>query len=88
MNESTEIWREKFQIDKARRQKMHDAMEEYDQTIYYPAMKLLQERCAAIGHKKGVFHDNGLGWSWWYCNQCGSRMDIERHAVSASESEL
>lgn len=74
---SSQIWHERHRIDAARREKLHEAMDEYDTTVYFPAVKALQERCAAIGHKRGQFHDNGLGWTWFYCNQCGARMEIE-----------
>jgi len=23
-----------------------------------------------------LFHYNGLGWSWWWCQRCGKRFDI------------
>jgi hypothetical protein len=74
---STQIWRDKWAIDEARRKKMHEAMDEYDRNVYQPAMKELRGRCASIGHVRGNFHNNGLGWTWFYCNQCGDRMEIE-----------
>jgi hypothetical protein len=81
---STQIWREKHEIEEARRHEMREAMEEYDRTVYHPAMNSLRERCAAIGHKRGNFHDNGIGWTWFYCNQCGDRMEIEGPDRAAS----
>ena len=36
-------------------------------------MKELRERCS-VSAIAGKFHDNGLGWSWFYCNQCGARI--------------
>jgi hypothetical protein len=78
--EHTEIWRERFRIDSARREKLHEAMDEYDTTIYIPAVKALQERCEKLGHVRGKLHDNGLGWTWYYCNQCGAAFDKEQHS--------
>lgn len=74
---STQVWRDHGRIMRERMDKNREVMEEYDRTVYRPAMKALRERCERIGHIRGKFHDNGLGWSWFYCNQCGARMEIE-----------
>jgi len=37
----------------------------------------LIQKCESEGHVKGNFHSNGLGWSWYYCSKCGSRIDIK-----------
>jgi hypothetical protein len=79
MNASSEIWKQRFTIEELRRQKVREAMSEYDSTVYRPALKALRESCAAIGHIRGKFHDNGIGWTWFYCNQCGARMDIQEY---------
>jgi len=72
---STQVWRDYGDIQKARMLKQRELMAEYDNTVYRPAIKELTERCARIGHKQGKFHSNGLGASWFYCNQCGAIMD-------------
>jgi len=69
------IWKEYHELQDQRRQKLVDMMREYDETIYRPAMQKLKDCCAAVGHVKGKFHDNGLGWTWWYCNNCGTPFD-------------
>ena len=74
---STQIWREHHDIQSARTAKLREAMADYDRDVYRPALKALRERCAALGHVRGNFHDNGFGWTWFYCNQCGDRMEIE-----------
>jgi hypothetical protein len=72
VTESTKIWMEKNLIEKARRDKMKEVMEEYDKTVYYPARKALTERCSKIGHS-WHFHDiNPVGYPIFFCNQCGS----------------
>lgn len=40
----------------------------------------LTEQCSDLGHVKGQYHDNGLGWCWWYCSVCGSAFDKIQHA--------
>ena len=72
----SEIWTRRNEIDRARRNKMKEAMDEYDRTVYYPAKKQLIEDCEKIGHYGGTFHDNGFGWTWLYCNGCSGRYDI------------
>ena len=73
----SELWKEMMAIQSARRDKLHEAMKDYDETVYGPAMKSLRERCAAIGHQRGRFHNNGLGYSWYWCSQCGAQMEVE-----------
>lgn len=69
------IWKEYRELQDQRRQKLVDVMREYDETVYRPAVQKLKDRCAAVGHVRGKFHDNGLGWTWWYCNNCGTPFD-------------
>jgi nuclear transport factor 2 (NTF2) superfamily protein len=77
MTESTDIWMERGLLEKARGDFQEAAMHDYNRDVYYPAMKALRERCAAIGHRpQNKWHDNGLGWMWCYCNQCGKRLDV------------
>ena len=71
------IWSRRNDLEKLRRKKMQEAMEEYDRTFYYPARKQLIEDCEREGHSKGKFHDNGLGWTWWWCGKCGTSWDKE-----------
>ena len=75
----SEIWRRRYEQDKERRDKMKEAMEEYDQKIYWPARKQLIEDCEQEGHSQGKFHDNGLGWTWWWCGKCGTSWDSKRY---------
>ncbi len=73
-SESLEIWSERHAIEKARRAKIAELMEKYDKEVYYPAKKALVARCAEIGHvRSSHYHDNGLGWVFFYCNQCGAK---------------
>lgn len=58
---------------------MQELMAEYDRTVYYPARQQLVEECAVEGHTKGKFHDNGLGWTWWWCGRCGTSFDKEKY---------
>ena len=78
MNVSTQnsIWSRRGQIDRDRQKKMEELMEEYDKTVYYPAKKALIRECFLEGHRGGKYHDNGLGWSWFYCVHCGGRYDM------------
>jgi hypothetical protein len=73
----SDIWERRNQIDRARSNKMHELMEEYDKTVYYPAKKQLYKDCYAEGHVAGKFHNNGFGWTWFYCSKCGGTMNQE-----------
>ena len=70
------IWRRRGEIDRARREKMRDAMKDYDEQVHRPAYEALVKDCAAIGHKKGRDWNNGLGWHWWHCAWCGTRLEV------------
>jgi len=75
----SDIWQRRIALDKDRREKMAEAMEEYDRTVFYPARKQLIEDCEKEGHSQGKFHDNGLGWTWWYCGKCGAPFDKQKY---------
>jgi hypothetical protein len=77
IDDSKSIWLEHRTIMRARMEKNTELMREYDKTVYLPALKDVQERCGKVGHARGKFDDNGFGWSWYWCNRCGARFDIE-----------
>lgn len=70
------IWERYRELERDRRKKNQELMEEYDQTVYYPALKQLRQECFKEGHRGHNFHDNGLGWTWFYCAKCGGRYNI------------
>jgi hypothetical protein len=72
------IWTRRYEIDKARQEKMKEVMAEYDRKVYNPARKQLVEDCEKEGHTQGKFHDNGWGWTWWWCGKCGTSFNKER----------
>jgi hypothetical protein len=71
-SESTKIWIERGQIERARRDKMVELMDEYDKTVYYPAKKALRERCEKVGHHWHFIDVNPVGYPIFSCNQCGA----------------
>lgn len=77
MSDKKEIWQRRGEIERARHDKNAELMEEYDRTIYLPARKQLVEECFKLGHSGGKLHNNGFGWTWFYCNSCGGRYNIE-----------
>lgn len=40
-----DVWKEKLELDKARRFKLNEFLSEYDSQIYNPALKQLRENC-------------------------------------------
>jgi hypothetical protein len=70
---STDIWKERLTIDKARRAKMKEAMEAYDIEVYYPARKALRLRCEKETGHNWVFRDtNPIGYPIFDCTICGA----------------
>lgn len=62
-------------IQSDRRNKLDEAMKEYDRTIYHPSLESLRKECDKQGHVKGKFDHNGWGFSWYYCENCGAKID-------------
>lgn len=62
-------------IQAARREKMREAMHEYDEKVFYPAMEALRVECGKAGHGSGHAHDNGLGWTFVSCGACGANIE-------------
>jgi len=75
---STEIWRERGELDRARREFMKQAMAEYDKT-HYEKLRALQARCS---HENERFtHFGPFGNPWLMCTSCHrSRTEIETEA--------
>lgn len=66
-----------IKLQRARAKESKRLMEEYDRTVYWPAVKKLRDWCVENGgHKRGNWHANGLGWSCFYCSRCGDRFEI------------
>jgi enterochelin esterase-like enzyme len=73
----SDIWTRMHEIHKARLDKQRELMDEYNKTVYLPAIKQLQEDCVKEhgDHEKTKYHSNGWGWEWWYCGRCGAAHD-------------
>lgn len=74
-----DIWREYHQLNKELSDYRSEVMREYMNTVYHPKLLELQKHCGEQGHMRGKFHENGLGWCWYYCNRCGARMDVQSY---------
>ena len=72
----SDIWTRRQEIDKAKRDKERELLDEYNRTVYYPARQKLIEDCGKEGHYGNNFHSNGFGWSWFYCSGCGGRYNV------------
>lgn len=70
------IWERYRELERDRRKKNEELMREYDRTVYYPALRQIRQECFQEGHRGGNFHNNGFGWSWFYCAKCGGRYNI------------
>jgi hypothetical protein len=78
MNDPTNISGRLFSLRRQRSKKMKELMREYDETVYYPEIQKLQKQCLESGgHIRGKFHNNGIGWTWYYCARCDASFDKE-----------
>jgi hypothetical protein len=65
------------EIEQARREKMSELMRDYDDSVFYPALQAVKAECAAVGHGAKNHHNNGLGWIFISCVDCGAT--LEKH---------
>lgn len=70
-----EIWKRILKVRTDRNDEMRRRIEDYDNDVFYPAIRALQAECATIGHKPGGSQSNGFGWSWTECQSCGARVE-------------
>jgi hypothetical protein len=42
---------------------------------YSKERAVIKKLCEEIGHERGKYWDNGLGWEWYYCCHCSAVMD-------------
>lgn len=42
---------------------------------YHDEIAALRKECEKEGHVRGDLHDNGLGWTWYWCVKCGASFD-------------
>jgi hypothetical protein len=81
-------WREIRDLRKKNDRESRDAREEAWDQISGPFLRLTQQIQQSCGlHTRGHYHDNGLGWAWWYCRSCDSRMDIHYYLTEEEPSE-
>ena len=66
------------ELQRERSHQLKELMAEYDAEVYYPERAKLVKACEEQGHRRGSFHDNGLGWVWWSCSVCGSSFDKQK----------
>ena len=72
---SREVRYKRKAIEQARREKMSELMRDYDETVFYPALNAAKEECAESGHGAKSYHDNGLGWLFISCMDCGATIE-------------
>ena len=77
MSEDIDIWAEHLRLQKERSDFIEECTKDYD-VGYYKRLAELRKLCGERGHKRGNFHSNGLGTSWYWCHYCGDRMEVTR----------
>ena len=70
-----EISQARFELERARREKLREMMAEYDKD-YFAKLKVLHEQCGTLGHNWRFTHLGPLGHPWFSCTVCSkSRVD-------------
>ena len=67
-----------------RREMQIRLMHDYDETVFGPALKALEEQCPHEDNQE--WDSNGVGWVWTSCRWCGKRMR-ERSLYSDDSDE-
>ena len=70
-----EIRRKLTKVRKDRAEEMMRVMKDYDENVFNPAIKAVQDECAALGHGRTEFRSNGVGWNWNKCCDCDARVE-------------
>lgn len=74
------ITERKYEIEKRRRAEREVLLKEHNER-FEEEMYQLRQACAKEGHVRGRSHDNGLGWTWYYCVKCGASMDKKSYVI-------
>ena len=70
-----EIWTRKYNLDLVRKETMAELIKKYDETVYFPALRDLQESCALVGHQPTGSLLVDYDGSWYhYCNNCRAKL--------------
>lgn len=80
------IWQRKIDIDRRQRDERSELLKEHNEKFRKERVALIEE-CGKIGHVEGNLHDNGLGFTWFYCANCGGRMGEKRYSILRDEDE-
>lgn len=70
----SEIGRATRLLEKERREKMKELMDEWDRTYYYPKLKELRDQCT---HNFRFIDTNPIGYPIFTCSICG-RTEIRK----------
>lgn len=69
----SEIGNKYREIERTRMKKMKELMKEYDENVYYPAIKELRRLCGETerGHNFNFIDTNPIGYPIFTCSICG-----------------
>lgn len=59
-------------LERERRQMVEKLMQEWEQDYFYPRLRDIQARCAALGHKWRFSGFGPLGDPWYRCSTCNA----------------
>ena len=79
----SEIGKAVRELDRERRNKMKELMDEWDNTYYYPKMKELRSRC---NHNLKFVGLNPINWPIFTCTICGHTQIEKQDSCDRDES--
>ena len=68
----------RFEMDSREREERMELLKEHKKKFSKERVAL-QKICEEIGHERGRYWDNGLGWEWHYCCHCDAIMDMNNY---------
>lgn len=72
---SRETRRKRKDVEVARRSFVSAATKDYDSQVFYPALDAIKDECGKEGHGSQYIHNNGLGWVFMHCSDCGKMLE-------------
>lgn len=87
MTEKT-IWSRRSELERREREERMELLKDHSKKFSQERAALIRE-CETIGHVEGKFWDNGLGFCWFYCANCGGQIkeSVKRYKLLCEDED-
>ena len=84
----SEISKRRYELDKREREERMELLKDHSKKFSQERAALIRD-CEEIGHVEGKFWDNGLGFTWFYCCNCGGQIkeSVRRYRLLCEDED-